>query len=498
MAKKTYRIAGRGVDEVNNYTTSDGFVKNIAHKTVNIPAVVDTPAANTELLNAYQNYGAVSGNPLTQTTQVTQTQNPLTGNTTTTSKSYSSKYEASPLTNMYKEKMLQSENGRPGSFDYDDFDTSARTDRYSGLLRDTEESRPGPYESLYESTINEILDTIKNRQPFDVANDANYKQLYDQYAERYRANAQRAMNDAMASANAATGGYGSTYGQAVGQQAYDRTMEGLNDQNLNLLNLAYSIYEGDRANDYNKLGAFQGQDQMQYGRYRDTVNDWQTDRNYYAGQYQQNYQNDRSAYDTDRSFAYNQYRDNVSDWENDRAYNSGQYWNSYGSDYQVTQDEYQRDDANYQDALKEAMSLAKAGLPVPDYITARINQYNQKYGLGSGADTTAYLQALAAQALAAKASSGSGGSGKSRSSGGSSKSDKNSGKTMTLWESLRTLKQIAEQEGIDAAESEMKTIRKYITGVNNETIDKSFDEFISDWKKGKTTNINKINGNRPR
>jgi hypothetical protein len=44
----------------------------------------------------------------------------------------------------------------------------------------------------------------------------------------------------------------------------------------------------------------------------------------------------------------------------------------------------------------------------------------------------------------------------------------------------------------------MKTIRKYITGVNNETIDKSFDEFISDWKKGKTTNINKINGNRPR
>jgi hypothetical protein len=263
-------------------------------------------------------------------------------------------------------------------------------------------------------------------------------------------------------------------------------MEGLNDQNINLMNLAYQMYSDDRANDYNKLSAFQGEDATQYGRYRNDMADWESD----------------------RAFGYNQYRDSVSDWQNDRNYYANQYFNSYGNDrsaydtdrnfdYTVEQNEYTRDDANYQDALKQAMSLAQAGLPVPDYITARINQYNEKYGLSSG-DTAAFLQALAAQALAAKASSGSRGSGKSRSSGGSSKSDKNSGKTMTLWESLRTLKQIAEQEGIDAAESEMKTIRKYITGVNNETIDKSFDEFISDWKKGKTTNINKINGNRPR
>jgi hypothetical protein len=361
---------------------------------------------------------------------------------------------------MYKEKMLQSENGRPGDFDYDDFETSALTDRYMSRMKETEDSKPAAYNSLYESTINEILDTIKNRQAFDVNNDANYKALYDQYAERYKANAQRAMNDAMASANAATGGYGSTYGQAVGQQAYDRTMEGLNDQNLNLLNLAYSIYEGDRANDYNKLGAFQGQDQMQYGRYRDTVNDWQTDRNYYAGQYQQNYQNDRSAYDTDRSFAYNQYRDNVSDWENDRAYNSGQYWNSYGSDYQVTQDEYKRDDANYQDALTQAMALAKEGLPVPSYITDRINQYNAKYGLSGDAQAT--LAQLAATALTAGSGS-SGGSGRGRSgrSGGSSSST-GSAEKLTLWQGLNTLKQIAEQEGTNAAIKEMSRMKSYI------------------------------------
>jgi hypothetical protein len=296
-------------------------------------------------------------------------------------------------------------------------------------MKETEDAKPEAYNSLYESTINEILDTIKNRQAFDVNNDANYKALYDQYAERYRANAERAMNDAMASANAATGGYGSTYGQVAGQQAYDRTMEGLNDQNLNLLNLAYQIYEGDRAYDYNMLGAYQNQDNTMYGRYRDDVSDWQNDRAYYSGQYQQNYANDRSAYDTDRNFAYNEYRDRVGDWENDRNYNSGQYWNSYGADYTVSQDEIKRDDANYQDALSQAMALAKEGLPVPSYITDRINQYNAKYGLSG--DATTALTELAALATAGSGGSG-GGSGRGRGRGKSSSSKESTSKNNAL------------------------------------------------------------------
>lgn len=461
MAKKSNtRVIGRGVDEVNlpkeNYT-------------VNIPnVVIDTPAQqNSEILKSYQNYGATSGYPsvTTQTTTnplgTTQSQSSTSSSGT---KTYNQQFTPSSLTTSYLNSMRDAEGNRP-----DDYEAP---------------ERPAAYQSKYESTINELLDTIKNRKAFDVTNDANYNALYDQYAERYTANAQRAMNDAMASANAATGGYGSTYGQAVGQQAYDRTMEGLNDQNMALMNLAYQIYEGDRANDYNKLSAFQGEDATQYGRYRDTIADWENDRN----------------------FNYNMYRDNMSDWQNDRNYYANQYWNSYGTDrsaydtdrsfsYNMDQDEIKRDDANYQDALKQAMSLAQAGLAVPDYITSRINQYNQKYGLSS-ADTAAYLQGLAAQALANKASSGSSG-GRGR-SGGSSKSSSSSGKTMTLWESLRTLEQIAEQEGVDAAKEEMKTIRKYITGVSSGTIDESFNKLLDSWNSGKKANVNSINGNRPR
>jgi hypothetical protein len=169
------------------------------------------------------------------------------------------------------------------------------------------------------------------------------------------------------------------------------------------------------------LNAYQSQDNTMYGRYRDDVADWQTDRNYYANQYQQNYGNDRSAIENDRGFDYAVYRDKVADWQNDRNYNAAQYFNSYGNDYTATQDEIKRDDANYQDALTQAMALAKEGLPVPSYITDRINQYNSKYGLSGDAQAT--LAQLAATALTSGSGSGGSGGGRKRGSSKSKSSD---------------------------------------------------------------------------
>lgn len=245
---------------------------------------------------------------------------------------------------------------------------SDRTNNYYSQMQSVESERPDPFESRYESQIQGILDTIYNRKPFDINTDANYNQLYDLYKEQYTAQADKAMRDTMASMNAATGGYGSTYSGAVAQQAYDSTMQNLNDRNMQLMQLAYGMYADDRANDYNKLGAFQGQDNIEYGRYRDTVSDWQNDRNYYASQ----------------------------------------YWNSTGDD----ENRYQYDDSTeygrYNDAVSMAMQLASQGLPVPDYLTAAIDNYNSKYGL-SGSDAQSQLALLASQALATKGGSGSGG-----------------------------------------------------------------------------------------
>lgn len=325
-----------------------------------------TAAQNTQLLKSLQSGAQPATNPAQaqtpQTTTQTVTPNPAPGPATPT-KVYQQTFQPSEVTTHYKTRMLE-----------------------------TEDDEPGPYNSMYQDTINSILDTINNRQPFNIDNDANYQKLYTQNKERYQAQADRAMRDTMASANAATGGYGSTYGQAVAQQAYDRTMEGLNDQNMSLMNLALQIYNDETANNYKKLQAYQGQDNTMYSRYRDDVNDWQNDRAYNASQYWNSFQNDRSAYDTDRAFAYG-----------------------------VDKDELTRDDALYQDALSTAMNLAQNGLQVPEYLTDRINQYNKKYGLAG--DAAASLAGLAAQvqALQAAKKKSSGGGG-----GGSSKSKKKS------------------------------------------------------------------------
>lgn len=410
-----------------------------------ISGYTGTAAQNTQLLKLLQNGGASTAKPSENVTAgngANTANSPTTGAAST--KSYQSTFKPTELTDHYKNLMTNNEsnfktsdqtNGYQNKMQSAEkpFKASSYTRSYKNKLSQVENSKPGAYESAYESTINEILDTIKNRGQFDVKNDANYNALYDQYREQYEAQADKAMRDTLASANAATGGYGSTYGQAVAQQAYDNTMQGLNSQNMNLLNLAYQMYSDDRANDYNKLAAYQGQDNTMYNRYRDTVSDWQNDRNYYANQYQQNYANDRNAYENDRNYYSNQYwnsyNNDRSAFENDRNYYSNSYWNSFQNDrsayendrtfdYNMDQDALNREDANYQNALQTAMGLAQSGLSVPSYLTEAIDRYNEAHGLSSG--SAGQMASIAAQALAAKKSSAKG------SSGGSSKKSSSS------------------------------------------------------------------------
>ena len=358
------RVVGSGVNSVNNpaaeqtYTQTANTLSPISQATLQQAAEATTNPQQTQVPTADAATGAASSDTPTESTPSNGSNTPQYGSDG--SKAWQQGFKPTELTEHYKNTMLE-----------------------------TDDARPDKYQSAYESTINDLLEVIKNQKPFDVKSDANYNALYDQYAERYKAQAQRAMNDAMASANAQTGGYGSTYGQAAGQQAYDNTMQGMNDNNLNLLNLAYQMYSDNQANDYKKLNAYQTQDNTMYGRYRDDVADWQTDRNYNANQYWNSFQQDRSGYDTDRNFGYS-----------------------------AEQDELNRDDNQYQNAVATATQLAKAGLPVPSYLTDRINQYNKKYGFSGDAAAALAQIAAAAKAAKAKKSSGSGGR---KSSGRSSK-----------------------------------------------------------------------------
>lgn len=121
-----------------------------------------------------------------------------------------------------------------------------------------------------------LYQQIAERGPFqyDPSNDPLYKVARDRYVQQGR----MAMKDSMGQAAALTGGYGSSYGQAVGQQTYDKNLQGLADMIPELYQAAYSRYqdEGSRLQrQYEMLGAQEARD---YSRYRDQMGDWQYER----------------------------------------------------------------------------------------------------------------------------------------------------------------------------------------------------------------------------
>lgn len=179
----------------------------------------------------------------------------------------------------------------------DDYEESDYVKDRRDKLTEVENARPADFTSKYQAQIDDLLNKIYGDKGFSyTAEDLQNDDLYKMYAQQYQQSASRAMRDTMGQAQAASGGYGSTYAQQVGQQAYDQTMSGLNDKVLDFRDRAYQTYLNNQSNRYNQLNAFQTQDNTDYGRYRDTVADWQADRNYYLGALQGEQANDLNIY----------------------------------------------------------------------------------------------------------------------------------------------------------------------------------------------------------
>lgn len=267
------------------------------------------------------------------------------------------------------------------------FSPSDQTLDYFNQMNDLE--RPGPFQSRYENQIQSILDNILNPKSFDLQNDKNYQNLYNQYAQQYMAQGNRAMRDQLGASAALTGGYGSTASQVAASQAYDNYLQNLNDRNMQLMNLAYQMYGDERADRYNQLNAFNNSDQIDYGRYRDDVSDFYQDRNWLTDMYNNSWNRDFNTFTDSRDF-------DRSVYENDRNYN-----------FNLDETEYQR----YQDALNTAMKYTSQGLAVPKYLADQIQGY-------TGANIDDVLAAMP------QSSGGSGGSGRSSSGSGRSSRSK--------------------------------------------------------------------------
>jgi len=195
------------------------------------------------------------------------------------------------------------------AYSYKKYEESDVIKRAQQRLQDNESLKPGEYQSKWQGQLDDTMSKITNRKPFqyDVSRDA----LYNQYKDQYVHNGKLAMQDTMGQAAALTGGYGNSYAQSVGQQAYQNYLTGLTDKIPELYQLALSKYQldGDALKDqYALLSDRENQD---YGRHKDAVAAWQTDRSYLAGRYDQERTWDYGKYTDDRNYDYTVWQDNA-------------------------------------------------------------------------------------------------------------------------------------------------------------------------------------------
>ena len=112
----------------------------------------------------------------------------------------------------------------------------------------------GDFAYSNQASFDEIMNKILNREQFSY--DLNGDALYQQYKDKYIQQGKMAMQDTMGQAAAMTGGYGNSYAASVGNQAYQASLENLNDVIPELYQMAYDRYnqEGqDMLNKYSML-----------------------------------------------------------------------------------------------------------------------------------------------------------------------------------------------------------------------------------------------------
>ena len=185
-------------------------------------------------------------------------------------------------------------------------------DEYFDMLNRMLANEGRPTAPQSDPRIDALLNQILNREDFSY--DASKDPLYQQYADIYQREGDRAMRDTMAEAVASAGGM-NTYAMTAAQQAANYYNSQLGDKIPELYQLAYDMYLRDKESQVENLGLLRDMDNTQYARYRDTMNDYYNDRNFAYGAYADAVQQGNWQ----KNFDYN------SMWDNMNFQNSN-YW----------------------------------------------------------------------------------------------------------------------------------------------------------------------------
>lgn len=170
-----------------------------------------------------------------------------------------------------------------------------------------EAAAPGEYVSGWQDSIKELADAIVSGEKFSY--DFNADPIYHSWREKLARESRRAAKNAAANAAALTGGYANSFSATAAEQASGETIAKLQDLIPELYDAAFARWRGEREAKRGDLASLLSLENADYGKWRDSVADYQRDRDYYLGKY-----------NTASSRDYSAYLDALGQWNVDRDY----------------------------------------------------------------------------------------------------------------------------------------------------------------------------------
>lgn len=251
----------------------------------------------------------------------------------------------------------------------------------------------GTYNDYYDRTsLDDIMTKIQNMKDFSY--DLNGDALYQQYKDKYIQQGKMAMQDTIGQASAMTGGYGNSYAATAGNQAYQASLQNLNDIVPELYQMAYDKYNQDKQDLYSQYSMLSDDMMNQYGIWSDETNRLYADQEYANTVYNNERTWDYGKYTDDKAYAYQDHRDAIADYqwqadfdEGQRQFNESLKASVLGTSDVKKNNKNQTDDPQYQYVSNENTSKIKAELPTQtdfmrhsggmDYNGTKYTDYNE-------------------------------------------------------------------------------------------------------------------------
>ena len=148
----------------------------------------------------------------------------------------------------------------------------------------------------------DAMNAYLNRDKFSY--DINGDALYQQYKDKYIQQGKMAMADTMGQAAAMTGGYGNSYAASVGNQAYQASLQQLNDVIPELYQMAYDRYNQEGQDLLNQYSLLSTDRDAEYGMWKDRGNQLDSNRTYYGTEYNNAYNREYAEHTTTEGFKY--------------------------------------------------------------------------------------------------------------------------------------------------------------------------------------------------